>query len=72
MPKNYRKKLINNILNLNSNFMIIQSNLTGLKNKIKLKKTEETSSHVLNELQRDPRFKEVKQNNEKMNNIRKE
>lgn len=38
MPKNYRKKLINNILNLNSNFMIIQSNLTGLKNKIKLKK----------------------------------
>lgn len=36
----------------------------------KIKHSEETSSHVLNELKRDPGFKEVQNNNSKMNEIR--
>jgi len=38
----------------------------------KIKNTEETSSHVLNELKRDPMFKAVQNNNIKMNEIRME
>lgn len=38
----------------------------------KIKNTEETSSHVLNELKRDPMFKAVQNNNTKMNEIRME